>query len=393
MIAPDPGNLGYAYPAERLAYDPYGRLMGSAHSAYASHQWWRDYNCDGTFGDTTDPGDDLGMLVNAANTPSAIGDTAYKASMDLDRNGSVEFADLLDHLGMPRPVDALPDGWLSTSDGTSYPVDPPDNAVGYAGYLYNQETESWHVRHRVYRPDLGRWMTRDPSGYIDGANTVEYVTNSPANSLDPTGRWTIKVIINSSLVGWAFERRLIENAQARARVIVSRAQTELREVRQEMTPAELTSMNVYGTGFTMEAEIEDLEKSFRVWQQNAGSTRDLYFLEASQLQIDAVEPGTWAWVPPPWTSWPHRRVFYNRSLYLLSRLEFRAKVTLHELMHHVEHDLGLPDMDGTLRFIDPVELQKMDSLNPICQTAFFKQAIKSAKDPALCKDACERLGL
>lgn len=46
---------------------------------------------------------------------------------------------------------------------------------------------------RCYDPDLGRFLTRDPSGYPDGPNNYLYCMNSPVNKIDPLGlasrRW------------------------------------------------------------------------------------------------------------------------------------------------------------------------------------------------------------
>ena len=40
---------------------------------------------------------------------------------------------------------------------------------------------------RCYDPDLGRFLTRDPSGYPDGPNNYLYCMNSPVNKIDPLG--------------------------------------------------------------------------------------------------------------------------------------------------------------------------------------------------------------
>lgn len=43
------------------------------------------------------------------------------------------------------------------------------------------------VRNREYHPTLGRLTTRDPGGYVDGPNLVQYVRGSPIDSTDPLG--------------------------------------------------------------------------------------------------------------------------------------------------------------------------------------------------------------
>jgi hypothetical protein len=39
----------------------------------------------------------------------------------------------------------------------------------------------------VYNADLGRWITRDPIGYVDGASLITFVTDSPVVGQDPEG--------------------------------------------------------------------------------------------------------------------------------------------------------------------------------------------------------------
>ena len=40
---------------------------------------------------------------------------------------------------------------------------------------------------RYYDPEIGRYLTRDPAGYVDGLNVYLYVGNNPVNSFDPMG--------------------------------------------------------------------------------------------------------------------------------------------------------------------------------------------------------------
>jgi len=42
---------------------------------------------------------------------------------------------------------------------------------------------------RHYDPRHGRWLQRDPSGYVDGMNLYEYTKSRPARLADPIGRW------------------------------------------------------------------------------------------------------------------------------------------------------------------------------------------------------------
>jgi RHS repeat-associated protein len=62
------------------------------------------------------------------------------------------------------------------------------NRKGYAGYEFDEAASVYHVRHRVYLPESGRWSRRDPLGYVDGLNLLQYVNSSPQVYLDPSGR-------------------------------------------------------------------------------------------------------------------------------------------------------------------------------------------------------------
>jgi hypothetical protein len=39
----------------------------------------------------------------------------------------------------------------------------------------------------MYTPHVGRWISQDPAGYVDGPNRYLYVLNNPAGHFDPSG--------------------------------------------------------------------------------------------------------------------------------------------------------------------------------------------------------------
>lgn len=45
----------------------------------------------------------------------------------------------------------------------------------------------YHVRNRDYQPEDGRWLQRDPAGYIDGLNLYLYTLANPLIGTDPLG--------------------------------------------------------------------------------------------------------------------------------------------------------------------------------------------------------------
>lgn len=52
---------------------------------------------------------------------------------------------------------------------------------------YNAGVGLYHFLYRAYSPSLGRWLHRDPAGFVDGLNLYEYVSGSPLNFVDPSG--------------------------------------------------------------------------------------------------------------------------------------------------------------------------------------------------------------
>lgn len=61
------------------------------------------------------------------------------------------------------------------------------NPYGFTGRRWDAESELWYYRNRMYSAELGRFLTRDPLGYVDGYNMYAYVSNRPYYLLDPNG--------------------------------------------------------------------------------------------------------------------------------------------------------------------------------------------------------------
>ena len=61
------------------------------------------------------------------------------------------------------------------------------NPYGFTGRRFDAETGLWYYRNRMYSPVLGRFLQRDPAGYVDGLNLYAYTMNNPLSYLDPDG--------------------------------------------------------------------------------------------------------------------------------------------------------------------------------------------------------------
>jgi RHS repeat-associated protein len=58
---------------------------------------------------------------------------------------------------------------------------------GFTGHQWQSSGSIWLTLYRAYDPDLGRWISRDPSGFADGPNDYTYVGGDPVGSVDPDG--------------------------------------------------------------------------------------------------------------------------------------------------------------------------------------------------------------
>lgn len=150
-------------------YDAYGQ---------ARHRWGEDVDGDGDV-DSTD------RSIVSSLRGKHIYQAGYNVDADLNRDGAIDNADL-GLVGTASYKSALRSGtvsapWLST---LSVKV---DNCLGYAGYSYNPEVSLYSVRFRHFDPGLGRWVERDPAGFVDGQNLYQYVQGRPCHSFDPFG--------------------------------------------------------------------------------------------------------------------------------------------------------------------------------------------------------------
>ncbi|MDP3787261.1 MAG: RHS repeat-associated core domain-containing protein [Candidatus Omnitrophota bacterium] len=61
------------------------------------------------------------------------------------------------------------------------------NSFTYTAREFDKETGLYYYRNRYYDPKIGRFITQDPLGMLDGPNIYTYVNNNSVNFIDPWG--------------------------------------------------------------------------------------------------------------------------------------------------------------------------------------------------------------
>jgi RHS repeat-associated protein len=96
-----------------------------------------------------------------------------------------------DHLGSSNLVIDASGAWVNREEHTPY---GETSFGGFARKRYrftgkerDEETGLCYHGARYYAPWLGRWVSCDPAGLIDGSNIYRYSKNNPINLNDPTG--------------------------------------------------------------------------------------------------------------------------------------------------------------------------------------------------------------
>ncbi|TVR43398.1 MAG: RHS repeat-associated core domain-containing protein [Planctomycetota bacterium] len=114
----------------------------------------------------------------------------------------------------PRPTPSTHSSLVydSTTAPTPSQQENPDGTLvslvqsyGYTGRRYDSETDQWYFRARYFDSELGRFISRDPLGYVDGLSMYRgyYVPNG----IDPSGTDFIAVaqrgIHDTPGIGWS----------------------------------------------------------------------------------------------------------------------------------------------------------------------------------------------
>ena len=130
---------------------------------------------------------------------------AYAGSIDI--NDPATFMNALADVNFDGDRDATDQAQFDAAWLLASTEGPASDRLGlnilYAGYCYDPHLGLYHVRHRVYDPARGRWMQRDPIGYLGGPNLYAYVSGEPMGYVDPMGlmSWDAKWGVIRATIG------------------------------------------------------------------------------------------------------------------------------------------------------------------------------------------------
>jgi len=191
---------------EEYTYDIYGKAYRPLGTPITGT--WTSVSYDGGTGLTTFT--DTGLSLTAGEfkgglvilNDSAGGNHQYKQFVIFD-NGTdnIKILGDVDSIGL-KPYSILARAYAVQGSGVG-------NVILFQGRRLDAESGLYYFRNRQYDPVHGRFLSRDPMGYLDSMNLYSFVNNNPVCYVDPSGR-VIKYAATQvtwdfwDLYGWFF---------------------------------------------------------------------------------------------------------------------------------------------------------------------------------------------
>jgi RHS repeat-associated protein len=127
-------------------------------------------------------------MIADAHTYYYHTDTRNNIAMVTDESGAVVERYSYDPYGKVTITDDV---------GTVLNESSIGNPYMYASRRYDENTGLYYYRNRMYSSEFGRFLQRDPLGYVDSLNSYAYVVNNPINFVDPFGMNRVTVDVET----------------------------------------------------------------------------------------------------------------------------------------------------------------------------------------------------
>lgn len=182
-----------------FVYDPLGRRLSKIVFTRAAHGWKETtreyylYHGQNELGAFSSPNEPTNLrvlgLAKDKDSPTTVGVEieGQVAAPIIDVQGNIRRLIDVDSKAVASHYDFTVFGEerKATSDLTLF------NPWRFASKRFDPELGLIYFGKRYYDPLLGRWLTTDPAGFVDGANPYQYVFNNPFRYRDPDGQFII----------------------------------------------------------------------------------------------------------------------------------------------------------------------------------------------------------
>ena len=129
------------------------------------------------------------------------------------RDGQVHYY-LCDHLGSVRQLTDNAGYVKNTYDYEAFGAtvsqsENVQNRYKYAAREWDKENQCYYCRWRLLNPQIGRFLTKDPSKWGFEAESYLYLSNNPVNETDPTGLGVFEWVLTGE---WSPSEDVLEEA-------------------------------------------------------------------------------------------------------------------------------------------------------------------------------------
>jgi uncharacterized delta-60 repeat protein/RHS repeat-associated protein len=173
--------------------------------------------------------------------------------------------------------------WTLDADGSDF-----DWRRVHQGLEYDALSGLYYVRHRWLSGVLGRWMSQDPLGYVDGMSLYQAMLSSPHSFIDPTG------LAARQVAAWNFDKHKVNDSY-----LLTDQQGLVRDKYRLNLSFEVPKFNsvVVESDGNWEVQFNEKPKPIDVTidtNQHGGLAGDRYFLASyAEKENDAAEFGQW----------------------------------------------------------------------------------------------------